>query len=138
MGCDPEAKLFYGIIPDIDNHNIDLSDLEHSWEEHCVPQPLSGDPLFSEEWIQWRQNLKQWKRTSPLSVKHVLYGYSSELGHAICCSQFYFEAEWDEVTVIPNPLPTPSQEHIDGLKAFCDHFGIPWKEPQWHLVSLYF
>lgn len=147
MGTDPSAKLFYGITyrsdvdnedesdaPEIDYHHLAYEDQKRRMAGLFPEPPDTGD-YRTPEWDSWRKQKEDWEQATT-RVSASIFGYSDSLHNYICIAQSEFSVEWDETKDIPL-LDVGPGWHAE-LKAFCERNSLPWREPGWKLVSLYF
>ena len=134
MGRDVHGKLFWGFPVDSEDvtrgdDTLFLSEGAYYLPAKGIPEPQSKD-YTSPEWDAWRKQCE----TVPGVVR--LYGYGDEVKHFVAVKESYFDSEWGEMTKLPD---LAVKDHWEAtLRDFCETLNIPWREPGWHLTSLYF
>jgi hypothetical protein len=137
MGSDATAKLFFGIEIDED-FEMEDSDIPvkkyntaKGVEEVLWPENPSEEDL--NKWREYREKI----RDTQFNLDY--YGCDAQLLYFAYIKGYNHSVDWGEVLdITPDMLTPPSQEQIDGLKEFCEITGIPWSEPSWKMVALYF
>lgn len=135
MSTNPHGELFWGFPVDKEDvtrgdDSMFLSEASFYFEAKGIHVPQSKD-YKSPEWDAWREKGK----TVPGVVR--LYGYGDEIKHFVAVKESFFDSEWGEMIKLPDGLAVKDHWRAT-LKEFCDVLGIPWREPAWHLTSLYF
>lgn len=139
MGMDATAILFWGIayseestsksglwLSDVDEM-IDQARMKDQEDE--VPRPTVPG-YRGLEWDAWRTQVAAWEREQCSLGTH-----SSHDDHSYYATVNRSEtkADWGDPQEITSLAVDPTWE--PKLRAFCERFDLPWREPKWWLVA---
>lgn len=139
MSSSPEAILYYGFpLPDYEYSDYSYHDINDAWEEKFRPkEPNDQSDYSTPEWDKWRESYKAWQA----SADNIKLAWSG----AEDCEAYYVHAEglkkyvdWgNQIEITPESLLV-SEDFVQKLREFCEHNGIEWRQPGWHLAARYF
>lgn len=151
MGRSLTGILFYGFSLTNPDHEGENPYLEHwdrdwdgcneAWSELYAPkQPADRSDYRTPEWDRWRSTMELWKK-SPQYIEIDWSGSEECESFFVHVPAMAVEVEWSEHKSICEAgkdltFGTPAAQHW--LKLFCEHAGIKYKEPSFHLAASYF
>lgn len=144
MSTDPKGILYYGIKLDTEPEwpdDDDYQDKNDAWKERHRPQQPEedGGDYRTPEWDAWRAA----NRIYEASPKHVEIDWSGtdschDDGWYVHCPGLEKSVTWDGHLDLAGMTLDRNSEADAALKEFCEEFGLPYKQPSWHLACQYF
>ncbi len=143
MSTDPHGILYYGIdLGGVDRDtyresSYDDYQMTEDWGESYKPAKPENKDYSSPEWHEWRSKLREWEK----SLQNVVcrwYGAEQCERYVVHCAAMEKRVEYDEQIDLGECNLGTHPEADEWIKKFCERFKVPYKQPTWHLASLYF
>lgn len=162
MGVDPSGRVFWGFPmndsdgepvkwpwepqesdeyeePEYDEDGWMIEDEHDSpdWEEVFATKKGLNKPdpetaTEEEKSAYWRA-LNELEKSSPVTVE--LAGSDYSMINCVVIKESFVSVEWSEIQPFS---PEVKPEWEQQLRDWCDLMGVPYRQPGWHVASLYF
>lgn len=139
MSTDAKALIYYGFpLEDWDDPEFLYHELNETWEKQRRPtEPEDKSSYRTPEWDEWRTEMREWE-ASPENVKIDWSGCENDESYYVHAEGLEVSVEWGEQKPLAEVDLLSQPEADKFIREFCEKTGIEYKQPGWHLASLYF